>query len=132
MKGYTTGEAHRRSGVFPYIEIWKQPTRYWVIANLYHSWEWLTDPVMSRISDWHEKRFKKSEDYAPLNRRRDIKCYRLYNKGRKVLAIVNITEEQYFAINGKSTIDEKLRYEAKEPILDTDMVEVTERHLEAT
>lgn len=125
MRGYTAKTAHRRSGIFPYVELWKQPLWRWIVAWLYGQWESLSWPFMKHFLDgWHRKYFgKNSLDYIPLSNRQDIRCDHLRHAGRETIAIAYITKEQYDVITGKAPKTTKLRHEAKEALPEPEGIE---------
>lgn len=125
MKSYDVGTAHRRSGVFPYVELWEQPLYRWLLFRAYHWWEKLTEPAMRKISEYHRVVFgaKAGLDYIPLVNRRDIRCYHLSIAGRNTLAIAYITKEQYDVITGRAPKEVEPRHEVKEPILAPEGIE---------
>lgn len=106
MKTYELGTGYRRSDSYPYVEFYKQPLFWWLVARLYHYvWERLTDPIMNKISTRaEEKHYQKLEtqgeddNYIPLTNRRDIKCFTLIHKRRTGLAVAYLTKEQRDAI----------------------------------
>lgn len=117
MRGHTTGKAHRRTEVIPYVEIWKQSTFWWIVSQAYHfMWEKPSAPIMEHVSRWHKKIFEKTDEYIPLSNRQDIRCYRLRQKKRDLLAVIYITQEQHDIITGKALKIEEPRHEVKEPI----------------
>jgi hypothetical protein len=116
MKGYTAGKAYRRSGVFPYVEIWEQPSWRLAIAKLYHFWENKSWPLMKRLEKFHTKWFEKDDFFIPLSNRQDIRCDDLMHKGRNTLAIVYVTDEQYEVITKKMPKPAEPRREATAPI----------------
>lgn len=117
MKSYTPGTAHRRSGVFPYVEIWTQPYFWWLVARMYHWYESCTEPMMLRISDRLQRNHKGDLEYVPLTSRRDIRCDHLSRKKRNTLAIVYMTKEQYDIVTEVASKKEEPRHEMKNPIV---------------
>ena len=111
MRGFEAGVAHRRDDAQPYIEVWDQPFLRKVVAQTYHVWEVITEPLFKPLSRLHQHLFGKDEEYVPLVNRRDIRCYYLEHKGRVALAYVNITPDQYKAVSGRRFLVEQPRIE---------------------
>jgi len=99
MKGHSCGKVYGRDYVKPYVEIWEQPFWRLMIAKIYHRWDMSSWRFFRIFEKPHEALFCKDDEfYIPLTNRQDLRCDYLQHKGRKVLALVYITEEQYNAI----------------------------------
>lgn len=127
MRGNEAGTSYRRDETSYYIEFWKQPFLYWLVAWLYHYlWEDGTDWFVVRLSDWLHARHNKAQpepeeeefdDYIPLTNRRDLRCYDLHQKKRVILTIIYITQEQFDILVGTPPEKkEKPRHEIAEPM----------------
>lgn len=106
MRGYSTGKIYSRTKVSPYVDIWEQPLWRRLVALAYHHWwERHTWRIMKRFEKVHEALVGNDHDFfIPLSNRQDIRCDDLVQKGRKTLARVHITKEQYDMITRKRSI----------------------------
>jgi hypothetical protein len=100
MRGYTAGKAY---GLRPnrdikhFVSLWDQPPFNLLVALMYHRiWEKISWRGFRIVEPLHQAIFEKDDDfYIPLTNRQDLRCDDLQHKGRKTLALIYITEEQY-------------------------------------
>lgn len=125
MRGYETGTIHRRKDESAYIEVWKQPFFWWLLAKLYHFWEERTCRLMNLLAKWHRSLVKEEQWYIPFDVRQELRCYELTHKKRVRLMATCITREQYDAINGDTPLVQPRR-EINKPISLEQAVETAE------
>lgn len=89
------------------IWLWKQPMWRWWISQVYH---WYDShiykvPGFKKFERWLWNRYDNRNDndadflYIPLSCRQDIRCDQLGHKRRTFLAQIELTKEQFDAIN---------------------------------
>lgn len=79
------------------LEVYTQPTWRRAIAKFYHWYDMrvFKVPGFKVLEDWLWSKHEDEFLYLPLGCQQDIRCYDLSVAGRKVVARVKITKEQY-------------------------------------
>jgi hypothetical protein len=104
--GYDCWTHRSRTGPKTYhVEFWKQPARWRLLAVAYHWYDSRIHkvPGFKALERWHRKRHDGDMDYVPISCMRDIRCWLLRREHLKVLAVVEVTEEQYRILSRRST-----------------------------
>jgi hypothetical protein len=96
--GFSTGLIYSlrdRANDRHYVELWSQPLHRWILARIYHHYDMhvFRLPGFELLERWVEWRSGDALHYLPISARQDLRCYRLGEKDRTVLAHLDIEPE---------------------------------------
>lgn len=79
------------------LEVWTQPRLRWLVAQVYHWYDMriYKVPGFKRLERWLQSRHGGNLFYIPISCRQDLRCHHLQGRGRKMVVVVQVAEQEY-------------------------------------